>query len=675
MFKKILIANRGEIACRVATTAKRLGVRTVAVYSDADAQAAHVQACDEAVHIGGAAAKDSYLQWQRILDAALATGAQAVHPGYGFLSENEDFARACANAGLVFIGPPADAIAAMGSKSAAKTLMEQAGVPLVPGYHGQDNDPALLQREADRIGYPVLIKASAGGGGRGMRRVDRAQDFAASLASCQREAAASFGNEHVLVERYVTKPRHIEIQVFGDSLGGCVYLFERDCSVQRRHQKVLEEAPAPGMSAARRAEMGEAAVAAAKAVKYVGAGTVEFIAEELDDGDLRFYFMEMNTRLQVEHPVTEAITGHDLVEWQLRVASGEPLPAQQEQLTMRGHAIEARICAENPDGGFLPATGTLGVLRWPAHVAFLRNADGEGFHDAAPVRVDAGVREGDQISPYYDSMIAKLIVWGADRAQALARLDAALRDTHIVGLSTNVAFLRRVVNSQAFATADLDTALIERERPALFDHAGLPLELAAAGVVAHALAQEAGREGADPWSRRDGWRLHGGAHRRFDLALGKAQHVATLARAHDGQLSLGLGEQRWPLAVRHLGGARHEVLLAGQRQVLSVYALGEKLAVFGEHGTLELLDHDPIAHAGDGATAGGRLTAPMPGKVIAFMAKAGDTVSAGQALAVMEAMKMEHTLSAPRDGVVAELMFAVGDQVSEGAALLTLVEE
>ncbi len=675
MFKKILIANRGEIACRVAKTAKRLGVRTVAVYSDADAQAAHVMACDEAVHIGAPAAKDSYLQWQRILDAAIATGAQAVHPGYGFLSENEDFARACAAAGLVFIGPPADAIAAMGSKSAAKTLMEKAGVPLVPGYHGQDNDPALLQREADRIGYPVLIKASAGGGGRGMRRVDAAADFAAALASCQREAAASFGNDHVLVERYVTKPRHIEIQVFGDSLGGCVYLFERDCSVQRRHQKVLEEAPAPGMSAARRAEMGAAAVAAAKAVNYVGAGTVEFIAEELDDGDLRFYFMEMNTRLQVEHPVTEAITGHDLVEWQLRVASGEPLPATQDQLTMRGHAIEARICAENPDGGFLPATGTLGVLRWPEHVSFQRNADGEGFHDAAPVRVDAGVREGDEISPYYDSMIAKLIVWGEDRAQALARLDAALRDTHIVGLSTNVAFLRRVVNSQAFATADLDTALIERERPALFDHPGLPLALAAAGVIAHELAREATLESADPWSRRDGWRLHGTARRRFDLALGKAQHVATLARAHDGSLSLGLGDQNWPLAVRALGGARHEVLLAGQRQVLTVYALGEKLAVFGEHGALELLDHDPIAHAGDGATAGGRLTAPMPGKVIAFMAQAGDSVTAGQALAVMEAMKMEHTLSAPRDGVVAELMFAVGDQVSEGAALLTLVEE
>ncbi len=458
MFEKILIANRGEIACRVAATARRLGVRTVAVYSDADAQARHVRECDEAVHIGASSPRESYLRWERILDAARATGAQAVHPGYGFLSENEEFAQACADAGVVFIGPPASAIAAMGSKSAAKALMDKAGVPLVPGYHGQDNDAALLLREAAAIGFPVLIKASAGGGGKGLRRVDKVEDFAPALASCQREAKNSFGEDHVLVERYVTRPRHIEIQIFGDSHGQCIYLFERDCSVQRRHQKVLEEAPAPGLTAARRAEMGAAAVAAAKAVGYVGAGTVEFIAEEKDDGDLHFYFMEMNTRLQVEHPVTEAITGLDLVEWQLRVAAGERLPLAQEQLTMRGHAIEARICAENPDANFLPATGTLQVARWPAHVAFERSA-------VLP-RVDAGVREGDAITPFYDSMIAKLIVWGEDRAQALARLDAALRDTHIMGLHTNVAFLRRVVASRAFSTADLDTALIEREHAA-----------------------------------------------------------------------------------------------------------------------------------------------------------------------------------------------------------------
>ncbi|MFO1338777.1 MAG: acetyl/propionyl/methylcrotonyl-CoA carboxylase subunit alpha [Burkholderiaceae bacterium] len=674
MFKKILIANRGEIACRVAETARRLGVGTVAVFSDADANSKHVRVCDEAVHIGGNAAKDSYLQWQRILDAARATGAQAVHPGYGFLSENEEFARACADAGLVFIGPPPAAIAAMGSKSAAKALMEKAGVPLVPGYHGDDNEPAFLAEQAARIGYPVLIKASAGGGGRGMRRVDRAEDFAAALASCQREAKASFGDDHVLVERYVTKPRHIEIQVFGDTQGECVYLFERDCSVQRRHQKVLEEAPAPGMSEARRAEMGAAAVAAAKAVGYVGAGTVEFIAEELGDGDLRFYFMEMNTRLQVEHPVTEAITGHDLVEWQLRVAAGQPLPARQDELKIHGHAIEARICAENPDANFLPATGSLAVLRWPEHVAFRRNADAERFHEPAHVRVDAGVREGDAISPYYDSMVAKLIVWGESRAQALARLDAALRDTHIVGLNTNVAFLRRVAASASFATADLDTALIERERAVLFDAPGLPLAVAAAGVVAQAQAAESALETADPWSRRDGWRIHGGARRRFDLQQGGTAHVATLERLHDGALRLSLGGQTWPFAARALGGDRYDVVLGDTRHTLCVYLQGEKVAVFGAAGSLELQETDPIAHAGDAAGGAGRLTAPMPGKVIAFHVKPGDTVTAGQALAVMEAMKMEHTISAPRAGTVAELLYAVGDQVAEGGELLRLSE-
>ncbi|MDB5912916.1 MAG: 3-methylcrotonoyl-CoA carboxylase, alpha subunit, partial [Ramlibacter sp.] len=465
MFKKILIANRGEIACRVAATARRMAIKTVAVYSDADAAAQHVQACDEAVHIGGSAPKDSYLRWERIIEAAKATGAQAIHPGYGFLSENEAFASACLEAGLVFIGPPASAIRAMGLKAQSKQLMEKAGVPLVPGYHGADQAPALLAREAGRIGYPVLIKASAGGGGKGMRTVDKAEDFAAALASCQREARNSFGDEAVLVEKYVTRPRHIEIQVFGDSQGNYVYLFERDCSVQRRHQKVLEEAPAPGMTPALRKQMGEAAVAAARAVNYVGAGTVEFIVEQAKSVDsprgdsMNFFFMEMNTRLQVEHPVTEAITGLDLVEWQLRVACGEPLPLRQEQLRIDGHAIEARICAENPDNNFLPATGTLHVYRKPPATAFER----------APVRVDDGVREGDAISPFYDSMIAKLIVHGATREQALARLDEAVAATHIVGLATNVQFLRQVVQSRSFAQADLDTALIPREAAVLFN--------------------------------------------------------------------------------------------------------------------------------------------------------------------------------------------------------------
>ncbi|MCA3231950.1 MAG: putative sulfate exporter family transporter, partial [Cupriavidus sp.] len=412
MFNKILIANRGEIACRVAATCRRLGIRTVAVYSDADADARHVAFCDEAVHIGGAAARDSYLRADHIIEMAKETGAQAIHPGYGFLSENEDFARACAEAGLVFIGPPASAIHAMGSKSAAKQLMEKAAVPLVPGYHGEDQDAALLRREADRIGYPVLLKASAGGGGKGMRVVDAGEGFEAALASVKREASASFGDDKVLVEKYLTRPRHIEIQVFADTQGNCVYLFERDCSVQRRHQKVLEEAPAPGMTEDRRRAMGEAAVAAARAVGYVGAGTVEFIANQ--DGS--FYFMEMNTRLQVEHPVTEMITGQDLVEWQLRVAAGEPLPLTQEQLKIDGHALEARIYAENPDKGFLPSTGTLRFLRTPPAVQFMRGGDA---HGPAGVRIDAGVREGDTISPFYDPMIAKLIVWDVDRDAAL----------------------------------------------------------------------------------------------------------------------------------------------------------------------------------------------------------------------------------------------------------------
>jgi 3-methylcrotonyl-CoA carboxylase alpha subunit len=658
MFQKILIANRGEIACRVAATARRMGVKTVAVYSEADAQARHVQACDEAVLIGGPAPRDSYLQWQRILDAAKATGAQAVHPGYGFLSENEEFAQACADAGLVFIGPPPSAIQAMGLKAESKRLMEQAGVPLVPGYHGADQDPALLKKEAARIGFPVLIKASAGGGGKGMRAVHAAEEFDAALASCKREAINSFGDDAVLIERYVQKPRHIEIQVFGDSHGDCVYLFERDCSVQRRHQKVLEEAPAPGMTPERRAQMGEAAVAAAKAVRYQGAGTVEFICEQ----DGRFYFMEMNTRLQVEHPVTEAITGLDLVEWQLRVAAGEPLPLQQSALRMHGHAIEARICAENPEGGFLPATGTLQVARWPGHVSFERGA----------VRLDAGVGEGDAISPFYDSMIAKLIVWGEDREQALARLDAALRDTQIVGLHTNVAFLRRCAATESFAKADLDTALIEREKAALFGQPGLPLELAAAAVVAHTLAEEAGTEGADPWSRRDGWRLFGAAQRRFELDVDGVHHRVLFSRHHAGGMTLGVQGRELDFALSSEGTERHELFIGGARHRVQTYKVGEQVAVFAAAGSALVTEVDLIRHAGEGAAEGGRLTAPMPGKLVAFLTRAGDKVSQGQALAVMEAMKMEHTINAPRDGVVAELLFAVGDQVGDGAELLRL---
>ena len=673
MFKKILIANRGEIACRVAATCRKLGVRTVAVYSDADAHAKHVIACDEAVHIGGPSPSASYLRGDRIIEAAKATGAQAVHPGYGFLSENEDFAQACADAGLVFIGPPPSAIKAMGLKAESKRLMAKAGVPLVPGYHGAGQDPAMLRAEADLIGYPVLIKASAGGGGKGMRIVSKTEEFDAALASCKREAINSFGDDAVLIERYVTRPRHIEIQVFGDMHGQCVYLFERDCSVQRRHQKVLEEAPAPGLSAARRAEMGAAAVAAAKAVGYVGAGTVEFIAEPTAQGDLKFFFMEMNTRLQVEHPVTEAITGLDLVEWQLRVACGEPLPLQQHELRIHGHAIEARICAENPDAQFLPATGRLEVYRTPAGaVSFERGVNAAPGAPSAPVRFDAGVREGDSISPFYDSMIAKLIVWGADREQALARLDAALAQTHIVGLHTNVAFLRRVAASASFARADLDTALIERERAVLLNAAPLPLEVAAAGVVAHTLAAERALQTSDPWSRRAGWRLHGSATRRFDITAQGTHHIFTLERSAGAQ-TLVLGAQRWVLATSARGAQAHDVTLGERRWALTVYFSGERFSVFAPEGSAVVDEIDPIAHSADGAFDVGGLLAPMPGKVIAFLAKVGDVVTQGQPLAVMEAMKMEHTIAAPRDGTIEALLYAVGDQVGEGGELLRMV--
>ena len=670
MFKKILIANRGEIACRVAATARRLGVKTVAVYSDADAHAKHVMACDEAVHVGGSTPKESYLQWQRIIDAAKQTGAEAIHPGYGFLAENEEFAQACVDNGLVFIGPPASAINAMGLKAESKRLMEAAGVPLVPGYQGEDQDPQLLQREADRIGYPVLIKASAGGGGKGMRLVERREDFAAALASCQREAINSFGNDAVLVEKYVLRPRHIEIQVFGDTQGNCVYLFERDCSVQRRHQKVLEESPAPGMTPALRQKMGEAAVAAAQAVNYVGAGTVEFIVEQPGGYDqpeaMKFYFMEMNTRLQVEHPVTEAITGEDLVDWQLRVASGLPLPKRQDELRITGHAIEARICAENPDNGFLPATGTLHVYRKP---------DCASFH-VGDVRVDDGVREGDAISPFYDSMIAKLIVHGDTREQALARLDAALAETRIVGLATNVQFLRQVIASDAFATAKLDTALIEREKQHLFHQQRLPQAQAVAAAVAQVLQAERAQETADPFSRRDGWRSHGVAERRWDFRQGEAAVPARLRYLHDGALQLAVGEgeslAEGLLSWQQAGDGAFDVQFAGQRLRAQVHVLGEQCHVFAPQGAAVLGLADPLAHAGDVHSEGGRLTAPMPGKVVSFAVKAGDKVSKGQPLAVMEAMKMEHTIAAPGDGVVAELLYAPGDQVTEGSELLRL---
>lgn len=675
MFHKILIANRGEIACRVAATAKRLGIQTVAVYSDADAKAKHVQVCDEAVHVGGNTPKESYLQWQRIIAAAQATGAEAIHPGYGFLSENEDFAKACSEAGLVFIGPPASAIQAMGLKAESKRLMEKAGVPLVPGYHGKDQDPVLLHSEADRIGYPVLIKASAGGGGKGMRIVERSEDFSAALQSCQREAINSFGDDNVLIEKYVQRPRHIEIQVFGDQQGDVVYLFERDCSVQRRHQKVLEEAPAPGMTAALRKQMGEAAVAAAKAVGYVGAGTVEFIVEQPGGYDkpeeMRFYFMEMNTRLQVEHPVTEAITGTDLVEWQLRVASGEPLPKTQAQLQLTGHAIEARINAENPDNDFLPATGHLRIYRKPQASAF----------EVSDVRVDDGVREGDSISPYYDSMIAKLIVRGNTRDEALQRLDEALAQLHIVGLANNVQFLRRTIKTPSFAQAKLDTALIPREAAQLFNQTPWPVGFSIAAAIAHTLNQEqvTAKDG-DPFSHHDAWRAWGAAKRFFLFTKDDQKYIAQLSYLADG-LHLRVDTQGksaqqvfdGPFSYSATADAL-QLNLAEHASQVHVYRSGQTIDVFAAAGHDSLVSVDPLLQSDEHAESG-RLTAPMPGKVVAFTVQAGDAVKKGQALAVMEAMKMEHTILAPKDGVVAELLFAPGDQVMDGAELLSLIAE
>ncbi len=649
--EKLLIANRGEIACRVARTARRLGIRTVAVYSDADAHAAHVAMCDEAVHIGGPRPQESYLRGDVILEAARKTGAAAIHPGYGFLSENADFARACAAAGVVFVGPTPEAIEAMGSKSAAKKLMEKAAVPLTPGYHGERQEPEFLLAEAKRIGFPVLIKAVAGGGGKGMRRVDRADDFASALASCQRESQSSFGDDRVLVEKYVNPARHIEVQVFGDAHGNCVYLFERDCSVQRRHQKVIEEAPAPGMTEERRRQMGEAAVAAARAVQYRGAGTVEFIAAP----DGAFYFMERNARLQVEHPVTEMITGLDLVDWQLRVAAGEPLPMRQEQLEIRGHAIEARIYAEDPARGFLPSIGTLEYLATPQGDA----------------RIDTGVREGDAITPFYDPMIAKLIVHGPTREEAIAKLRAALEKFHVVGVHTNVEFLHRLAGSASFTEARLDTALIERESAWLFPPPGAASrKLWDLAVLAYALVTRGTQTANSPWEDTGNWRLAGSGQRhwkfrhRGEMEAIRVSFAGSAVQAEMHGVTHVLSGERMNPGIR--------LIVEGQSVESDFHADGNTIHLFleGQHHEFEWVDpYLPEIVAGD---RHGGLAAPMPGRVIAVLVEKGARVKAGTALIVMEAMKMEHTVTAPSDGTVAELHCAAGDQVREGDELLKL---
>ncbi|WP_305805020.1 acetyl/propionyl/methylcrotonyl-CoA carboxylase subunit alpha [Stenotrophomonas sp. YIM B06876] len=655
MFTKILIANRGEIACRVIATCQRLGIATVAVYSEADRDARHVRLADEAVAIGPAPARESYLRGDAILEAARRSGAQAIHPGYGFLSENADFAQACAEAGIVFIGPSAAAIRAMGDKSAAKALMQRAGVPLTPGYHGQIQTPEFLREQADGIGYPVLIKASAGGGGKGMRRVDDSADFIEALASCQREAQSAFGNAHVLVEKYVERPRHIEIQVFGDSHGNVVHLFERDCSVQRRHQKVLEEAPAPGMTPGRRAAMGKAATDAARAVNYVGAGTVEFIAAP----DGAFFFMEMNTRLQVEHPVTEYITGTDLVEWQLRVAAGQVLPKTQEQLSIHGHALEARLYAEDADRGFLPSTGTLRHLRLPA--------------GSAHVRVDAGVEQGDAITPFYDPMIAKLIVWDVDRDAALRRMRQALADCEVVGVTTNAAFLRRLVMTGSFAQARLDTALIEREQAALApnEEDSDPALWALAAIAAVATAPPASIDARDPhspWQAQDGWRLGVRAAHRITLEHRHTQQL--LAVRGDGQTwSVTRGDHTLQ-ATGTLSGGALRMQIGGQLHRATVIRDGAELHLFGRDGAQRFTLHDPVSEADQSVADAGRLTAPMPGRIVATLVTPGTQVQRGAPLLVLEAMKMEHTLQAPADGTVHGYHVRAGDQVTDGAVLV-----
>ena len=655
MFTKILIANRGEIACRVIATCQRLGIATVAVYSDADRNARHVRLADEAIAIGPAPARESYLRGDAILAAARRTGAQAIHPGYGFLSENAGFAQACAEAGIVFIGPSAAAIRAMGDKSAAKALMQQAGVPLTPGYHGDAQAPDFLRAQADGIGYPVLIKASAGGGGKGMRRVEDSASFSEALASCQREAQSAFGNAHVLVEKYVERPRHIEIQVFGDSHGNVVYLFERDCSVQRRHQKVLEEAPAPGMTPARRAAMGKAAVDAARAVNYVGAGTVEFIAGP--EGD--FYFMEMNTRLQVEHPVTECITGTDLVEWQLRVASGEPLPLQQDQLQIHGHALEARLYAEDADRGFLPSTGTLRHLRLPA--------------SSAHVRVDAGVEQGDAITPFYDPMIAKLIVWDVDRDAALRRMQQALAECEVVGVTTNAAFLRRLVMTASFTEARLDTALIEREHAALALGQGdaAPALWAVAAIAAISTADAASADAHDPhspWQAQDGWRLGAPAARTLTLEHRGVQRSVGVQAAGggwtvhiDGSAQHGSGAVSGEVLRVQIGERLHRARIVRD---------GNALYLFGSEGVQRFTLHDPVSEADATVADAGSLVAPMPGRIVATLVAPGTAVKRGTPLLVLEAMKMEHTLQAPADGTVQGYRVKAGDQVADGALLV-----
>ncbi|HZZ93305.1 MAG TPA: acetyl/propionyl/methylcrotonyl-CoA carboxylase subunit alpha [Usitatibacter sp.] len=656
MFGKILIANRGEIACRVIRTCRRLAIGTVAVHSSIDAQALHVEMAGEAYLIGGPRPADSYLKGDRIIEAARASGAEAIHPGYGFLSENEDFAREVEAAGLVFIGPTPEAIEKMGLKDRAKAIMEQAGVPVVPGYHGENQDESFLRAQAKKVGFPLLIKAVAGGGGKGMRLVTKEAEFEAQLAAARREAKNAFGEDAVLLERFVQGPHHIEFQVFGDSHGHYVHLFERECSIQRRHQKVLEETPAPFLDDVMRHEMGEAAVAAARAIGYRGAGTVEFIM----GSDRRFFFMEMNTRLQVEHPVTEMITGEDLVEWQLRVAAGEPLPMMQGEIHSAGHAIEVRLCAENPGNDFLPETGRIAVLRAP------RERD--------DVRLDTGVREGDEVSVFYDPMIAKLVAWGSDRDEAARRLQDALSETAILGVKTNLAFLERVVRHPAFLRGDTDTAFIERHRGDLLGASGsVPLE-ALVAASARILLDERAAQGAlasSPWNDTSGWRLNQRARREVELIAANGDAVVLEAEMMGDHALVHHDGRAHRVALGPVEGDRLQVALDEETYFARVLRDGERLSVILPSGRHELTRVDPFHYEPADAMPDARLTALMPGRVVKVLAGPGDSVAKGQALLILEAMKMEHTITSPREGVIERVAFAENELVPADALLVT----
>jgi 3-methylcrotonyl-CoA carboxylase alpha subunit len=664
MFTTLLIANRGEIACRVARTARRLGIETIAVYSEADARAMHVKAADRAYPIGPAPARDSYLDIARVIETAKRAEAQAIHPGYGFLSENPDFAEACAAAGIVFVGPSAAAMRAMGSKSAAKALMERSGVPVLPGYHGDNQDPDFLAEQAAGIGYPVAIKAVAGGGGRGLRVVYDKADFAAALASARQEGASAFGDDRVLIERYLERPRHIEVQVFGDRHGNAVHLFERDCSAQRRHQKVIEEAPAPNLSPEQREAMGAAAVLAARAVGYVGAGTVEFIADERG-----FAFLEMNTRLQVEHPVTELVTGFDLVEWQLRVAAGEPLPARQDMIPLHGHAFEARIYAEDPARDFAPSVGRLSLFRLPAATDH--------------VRVDTGFASGDTVSIHYDAMLAKLICHGADRATALRVLRRALDACEVVGVTSNLDLLGRIARHPAFEAGGIDTGFIAREAATLLaPQAPPPAEVLAGAALAELLAEAedgaraaaAGGDPHSPWQARDGWWINTRAARVLAFeAEGETFPVTAVAAGDTWQLTVGAAVM--PGQAERRADGQLGVMLDGVHLPIAVARDGEARIVRYRGETWRLALPDPAAHIDDEQGGGDRLIAPIPGQVTQVAAAPGMVVSRGDVLVVLEAMKTVFRLPAPADAVVAAVNCAVGDMVQDGQILVSFETE